>query len=163
MTALDYTVIAIVVISALVGLWRGFVSEILALAAWLLAFVAARMFGPEVGRLLDAWLVDAGLQTAAGMALVFVFVLLLASLARWLARSLIRAAGLGLPDRMLGSLFGLARAAVILLVCTVVASMTTVPKQSWWREAAVSKPLETAVLAMRPWLPSSMARRISFS
>ena len=52
MTLFDYLVLGIVGASVLLGLWRGVVSELLALAAWVLAFFAARMFGTTVA----AWL-----------------------------------------------------------------------------------------------------------
>ena len=49
MTILDYGLIGIVVFSTAIGLMRGLVSEVIALAAWVLAFIAARQFGGDVG------------------------------------------------------------------------------------------------------------------
>jgi membrane protein required for colicin V production len=40
--------------------------------------------------------------------------------------------------------------------------MTALPKEKWWSEAYFSAPLETAVLASKPWLPSDVAKRIRF-
>jgi membrane protein required for colicin V production len=41
--------------------------------------------------------------------------------------------------------------------------MTSAPRQPWWRQATLAVPLETAVLALKPWLPADVAKRIRFS
>jgi membrane protein required for colicin V production len=32
----------------------------------------------------------------------------------------------------------------------------------WWREAMLAHPLETAVIAAKPWLPAEVAKRIRY-
>lgn len=162
MTAIDWIVLAALAVSIGVGAWRGLVSEVLALLAWFVAFVVARVFGAGVGRWLDFWLADAALRTVAGTVLVFVAVLVLFALARWLARSLLKAIGLGPLDRLLGGLFGALRAGVVLVFVTMLAGMTRVPRENWWLQASVTPPLESAVVALKPWLPSALAQRIKY-
>jgi membrane protein required for colicin V production len=60
-------------------------------------------------------------------------------------------------------LFGLARGVLVSMVLVGLGGMTAAPKQSWWKEAALSPPLETAVLVARQWLPGDLAKRIRFS
>lgn len=162
MTVLDYILIAIVALSTAIGLMRGLVSEVIALVAWVLAFVVARQFGGDVATLLPASLQDPGARMACGFALAFIAVLLLCGALRWLLRSLIKASGLDFPDRVLGGLFGLTRAAFILLLIVVGAAFTPAPEQAWWRSAALTPPLETAAIALRPWLPDAVAKKIRF-
>ncbi|HNJ77630.1 MAG TPA: CvpA family protein, partial [Azospira sp.] len=73
-----------------------------------------------------------------------------------------KALGLTAVDRLLGVVFGLARGMLIVLIAVAVGGMTSAPKERWWRDAALSEPLETAVLASRPWLPPEAAKRIHF-
>jgi membrane protein required for colicin V production len=40
--------------------------------------------------------------------------------------------------------------------------MTPLPKADWWRNAMLAQPLETAVIAAKPWLPPEAAKRIRF-
>lgn len=162
MTWFDYAVLAIVSASLLLGLWRGVVGEIIALVAWVLAFFAAREFGAELGLALFTGIEDTALRTLAGCAAVFVGVLVLMALARLAASSMIRALGLGLSDRLLGLIFGLARGVLIVLTMVAVGGMTSAPQQNWWLQAQLAAPLETAVLASRPWLPDDLAKRIKF-
>lgn len=162
MTVMDYVLIGIVVISTAIGLMRGLVSEVIALVAWVVAFFVARQFGGDVAAFLPDSLRDGGVRMVCGFALAFIAVLLLGGLLRWLLRSLIQVSGLDFPDRVLGGLFGLARAGLILLLLVVGAAFTPAPEQPWWRAAALTPPLETAAIALRPWLPDAVAKKIRF-
>ena len=163
MTGFDYVVITIVLASVLLGVWRGVVGEIIALAAWVLAFFAAKWWGAEVAQLFFTGLIaDPALRIVAAWVAVFVAVLILMALVRLAVRGLLKALGLSLSDRLLGIIFGLARGLIIVFVLVAVAGMTSVPKEKWWREAYFSAPLETAVLAGMPWLPPEVSKRIRF-
>jgi membrane protein required for colicin V production len=162
MTAFDYAVLAVVGVSVMVGLWRGVVSEIQALAAWVAAFFAARAEAPEVANWLAGRVAEPALRMAAAYALVVVAVLLVFAIARWLIALMLNAVGLGLLDRLLGGAFGVLRGAVVVFMAVLVAGMTPLPKADWWRDAMLSQPLETAVIAAKPWLPAEAAQRIRF-
>jgi membrane protein required for colicin V production len=162
MTYFDYVVITVVLASVLLGVWRGVVGEIIALVAWVLAFFAAKWWGSEVAALFFTGIADPGLRTVAAWVAVFVVVLVLMALLRLAVRGLLKALGLSLSDRLLGIVFGAARGMIIILALVAVGSMTSVPKEKWWSEAYFSAPLETAVLAARPWLPPDVSKRIRF-
>ena len=160
MTAFDYAVLAVIAASVLLGLWRGLVSEILALAAWVVAFLAARAAGSEVAGWLAGRIAEAGVRLAAAYVLVFVGVLLVFAIARMLVSLMLKAAGLGLLDRVLGAAFGVLRGILAVWMAVLVAGMTPLPRADWWRDAVLAPPLETAVIAARPWLPAEAAKRI---
>lgn len=162
MTAFDFAVLGLVGASVAVGLWRGVASELLALAAWVAAFFAARQFGRDAGGWMAGWIGDPGLAVTAGFVAVFVGVLVVFAVGRYLVSLMLRAVGLGLLDRLLGGAFGVARGAVVVLAAVLVGGMTPLPKQSWWRDAALAPPLETAAIAAKPWLPPELAKRIRF-
>lgn len=162
MTAFDYAVLAVLALSVAVGLWRGVVSEILALVAWVAAFVVARAEGADVANWLGGWIAEPGLRIAAAYVGVAVAVLLVFAVARVVLRLLLKAVGLGLLDRLLGGAFGALRGLVVVFAVVLVAGMTPLPKQEWWREARLAPPVETAVLATRPWLPADVAKRIRY-
>lgn len=161
MTAFDYGVIVILLASLALGLWRGLIGEVLALLAWILAALAAWQFGPEIGALITA-IADPGIRVLAGYAVVFIGVLIVLALVRLAVRGLLKALGLTAVDRVLGVLFGVARGMLIVLILVAVGGMTSAPKQPWWEKATFAPPLETAVLASKPWLPPEAAKRIRF-
>lgn len=163
MTAFDYVAVTIVAASALLGVWRGVVGEVIALIAWVFAFLAAKWWGDEVAqRLLAGVIADPALRIVAAWVAVFVVVLLLMALLRLAVRGLLKALGLSPTDRLLGVIFGLARGLLIVLVLVAVGGMLSLAKEKWWSDAYFSAPLETAVLAGKPWLPPDVAKRIRF-
>lgn len=162
MTVFDYVVIGIVAASLLLGLWRGVVGELVALAAWVLAFFVAVEFGGEIGNAVFSSIADKGLRALAGFAAAFIGVLVVMALVRMAASGLIKALGLGLSDRLLGLVFGVARGMLIAMVLVALGGMTSAPQQPWWQAATLAPPLETAVLAVKPWLPPDLAKRIRF-
>lgn len=85
------------------------------------------------------------------------------SLVRLAVRSMVNALGLSLSDRLLGMFFGLARGVLLVMILVAVGGMTAAPRQIWWKQATLALPLQTAVLAARPWMPDDLAKRIRFS
>ncbi len=162
MTPFDYVVLAVIALSLLIGVWRGVVSEILALLAWIAAFLCARLWAEPVGDVLMAADVAPHWRQIAGFLLVFVGVLVGFSLARWLVSRLIKAVGLGSLDRLLGALFGIARGVLLVWLGVLLAGLTALPAQPWWQTAMLAPPFETAVLASKPWLPPDLAKRIRY-
>jgi len=163
MTAFDYVAMAIVAASVLLGVWRGVVGEVIALVAWVLAFFAARWWGSEVAQVVfGSVIADPALRIVAAWVTVFVVVLVVMALLRLAVHGLLKALGLSLTDRLLGVVFGLARGLLIVLVLVAVGGMLSMAKEKWWSDAYFSAPLETAVLAGKPWLPPEVAKRIRF-
>lgn len=162
MTLFDLAVFLILVTSALFGLWRGFLSEMIALVTWGLAFLGAQHLSPLFASLFLRGIKDAGLQPLIAWISVFVLILLIMGLSRTLLTGLIRAMGMGRADRIIGALFGLLRGLFITILVVAAVGMTSLPRSPVWQEARLAPPLETAVLILRPWLPPDMARRIHF-
>ena len=163
MAVFDYAVIGIVALSLALGLWRGVVSELIALAAWVLAFMAALEFGALTGQLLFAGIADPAIRALAGCALIFVGVLVIMSLLRLAVHGKVKALGLSLTDRLLGMFIGLARGVLVVMALVAAGGLTSAPQQPWWKQATLAQPLETAVLVAKPWLPDDLAKRIRFS
>ena len=130
---------------------------------WVLACFAAYHFGGEVGQaLFSSSIGDAGLRGLAGCAVVFVGVLVVMAIGRLAASGMIKALGMGVSDRLLGLVFGVARGVLIAMVLVAVGGMTSAPKQPWWSNAMLAQPMEIAVMAVLPWLPPDVAKRIRF-
>ncbi|MCU0927209.1 MAG: CvpA family protein [Hydrogenophaga sp.] len=160
MSWLDWALLAVLLLSALLGLWRGLVYEVLSLAVWVVAFVVAQAYAAPVG----AWLPVDGfsqpLQLAAGFAAVFVATAFVGGLLAWLVKKFVESVGLRPVDRILGGAFGLARGMVILLGLAVVVSMTPLQSQERWRDSAVAGVLSRTLHAIKPLLPEALARHL---
>ncbi|MCX7961125.1 MAG: CvpA family protein [Burkholderiales bacterium] len=162
MTWLDYAVGGVLAVSVAVGVWRGLVREIVSLAGWVMAFLAANLLAGPLAAHVPQQIPSPELRALAAFVAVFVATLVLASLAALLLSRLVRAAGLGGIDRALGALFGAARAAVVLAAFALLAGLTSLPRQPAWRDSASGPWLAAAALALKPWLPPAFADRLRY-
>ncbi len=161
MTSLDWIVFAILGLSTFLGALRGLARESLSLAAWVLAFAGAKLFAPFVAPMLPG-LDSPSLRYAAALLLVFVVILILASLAAAVIAKLINLAGLGFYDRFLGAMFGVLRGTVALLGLTLISGLTALPKTQAWQQALSRAPLEQMASKLYPWLPPDLAALIRY-
>jgi len=162
MTGFDYTVIAIVLLSALLGWWRGLVYEVLSLLGWVAAWVVARLFAVSAAPYMPAALGTESARTVAAFVALFVATLIVGGIVAWLLSKLVKWVGLGWLDGLLGLSFGMLRGVLVVLVLVVLAGMTRVPQEPFWRNAWSSKSLENVARAMQKWLPDSVAQRVHF-
>jgi membrane protein required for colicin V production len=162
MNGLDLIVLGIFVGSTVLGLMRGLIREVFSLAAWVLAFVGARLLGPALAPMLPG-AENPALQHAAALLLVFVLILLATGLAGGVLAGLVKLAGLGTYDRMLGVLFGILRGVAAVVGLALLAGLTALPKTQFWQAALSRVPLELAVHQLLPWLPKDVAVLIKYS
>ncbi len=165
MTGFDIAVIVVVLLSALLGLWRGVIREVFALAAWIAAIVCMFLFGGRVAQMLPLLQLSAEtawLRSLAGHALVFVGVFLLLSVIGFVFSKLVKAVGLSFVDRALGMVFGVLRGVLIVVLLVLVAGATSLPSFAWWRDSISAKPLATFAAILRSKLPDDLAKRFKF-
>ena len=125
---IDWSLLAVLCVSVAVGLWRGLVFELMSLAGWLVAYVLAQMFSPEVAQRLPFGTPGSALQQGAAFVITFILALIVWSLLARLARMLIQATPLTVIDRLMGALFGLLRGLVLLLAVATVVAFTPVAR-----------------------------------
>ena len=162
MTIFDFVVLIIVVVSVLLSIFRGIVRESLSLAGWVVAYMVAKIFAKDFVTVLPPDITDESLRMVISYSAVFLAVLIVMSMTTMLASTLIRTVGLGSVDRLLGALFGFARGLLVVLLLVLSAGLTTLPQEPFWRKALLSKPLETGVIMIIPWLPRGLSRRVNY-
>lgn len=162
MTIFDYVVITVLAVSVLLSAMRGFVREVLGLVAWVAAFIAAVTLSGPFSNLMVATIPEERLRAVLAFVGVFVGTLILVSLIAMAFSRLLKSAGLGLEDRVLGGAFGLARGLLIIMVLVILAGLTNLPKQPAWTNAVLSPPLEALAKTMKAWLPQTLSRYISY-
>lgn len=162
MTAFDYAVLAIVGISVLLSLMRGFLREVLALASWVAAFFVAKLYTVQLSPLLPEAIPNQSLRLLAAFAILFLGTLLIASLLSITLSELFKQIGMGWLDRWLGAVFGLARGVLIVAVLVLLGGLTSLPQDIRWRNAMFSAPLEAMVAGVMPWLPRDIAKHVKY-
>lgn len=160
MNWVDGVLLAILGFSALLGLWRGLVYEVISVAGWVAAFLLAQAYAAPVAEHLPFGGASLGLRLAAAFALVFIATAFAGGLLAWLVKKLVASVGLRPIDRVLGGAFGLARGLLIVLGLTIVVSMTPLRADAAWQRSALAGTLANSVHQLGPLLPESLARQL---
>lgn len=162
MTLFDYVVLTIIGASVLISVLRGFAREVLALSGWVLAFFAANTLSATLAEWLVHMVSQPALRALIAFVAVFIVTLIAVSLLGMAVSRLLKGAGLGLEDRLLGGFFGFARGVLIVMLIVLLAGLTALPRQPAWSDAMLSPALEALAGAIKPWLTQTVSRYISY-
>jgi membrane protein required for colicin V production len=148
----------VLVLSLMVGAWRGLVFEVLSVLGWAVAFYVAQWLAPFVASVLPLQSVSDSVRYAAAFVLVFIVAVFAAGLITTLIKKMVDAMGLRPVDRTLGAAFGVVRGLILLLAVTVVINMTALKTSIWWQESQGAELLTATLSGLKPLLPAQFAR-----
>lgn len=135
MNWLDFTILAIIAISALISLVRGFVKEAISLVIWIGAFVIARTFYPQLANFLTQ-IQDPMIKNGTAIAILFVATLIVGALINYVIAQLVKATGLSGSDRVLGAVFGVLRGVLVVsALLFFIDTFTPFSDATWWQES----------------------------
>jgi membrane protein required for colicin V production len=156
MPALDWIFAAVLLMSMLIGAWRGLIYEVLSLISWLAAFVLAKWLAQDVAHYLPMSGASEMMRYGAGFVLVFIATVMLGSLIATLVKKLMTTVGLRPVDRVLGASFGLIRGGLLLLLATVLVAMTPFKSTATWQESVGVRLTLTVIKGIKPALPRDL-------
>jgi membrane protein required for colicin V production len=157
---IDFVFIALIVLSGLISLYRGFVREVFSLATWILAIWVGVRFAAEAAVYLPAAVSDETLRLGIAFGVLFVLILILGGVVGILATRLVRGTGLSGTDRSLGVAFGLLRGVLIVALLVFLAALTLVPEEPWWQESRLVPEFERIVAWVLDLLPEGIQERL---
>ncbi len=150
----DWAVAAIIGISSLISIKRGFVKEAISLAIWALAFFVAVAFDDRLAVLLQDFVDSASLRFVLAFAALFVATFVVGSMVNYLLGELVRMTGLSGADRLFGMAFGLARGVIIVMALLILVPMVfPVNEDAWWQQSLLIPPF----LLLEQWCRDSFA------
>ena len=158
----DYIILAIILLSALISVGRGFVREVLSLLGWVAALWVSISFSPALSERLYSVVSVPSMRRLLGFLTLFIATLLLAAGVNYLTTKLIIKTGLSSTDRALGILFGAARGIAIVAIVVLMAGLTPLPQDPWWKESLLLKHFQSLALWIRSYLPEDIAKHFSF-
>ena len=135
MVGIDYLLIGIVALSAIMGIFRGFVKEALSLVGWVVAVWGAWQFGEDVSQRLPDFIDDPVLKLWAARLLILIGALFAAGVISKLLSILMSQTGLSGTDRLLGAVFGVARGAMLGAVVVSLLQVSGFDADPWWGES----------------------------
>lgn len=162
MNWVDYAVLAIVALSVVIGVVRGFVREVLSLLVWAAAFWVAFMFVDPLSLWLARWIALPSAQVVAAFAMLFLATLAIGGMINYLASELVARTGLGGTDRMVGVAFGAVRGMAVVVVLVLLAGFTPLPRDGWWQQSALLPVFERSAHWAARYLPRALGDRLDY-
>jgi membrane protein required for colicin V production len=137
MVWVDFAILAIIALSAVISLVRGFVKEAISLAVWILAFFVASQYYPHLAGLFTS-MQDETLRNACAIAILFICSLIVGALVNFLIGKLVQSTGLSGTDRVLGLVFGALRGVLVVsAVLFFMDAFTPVASANWWQQSTL--------------------------
>lgn len=153
----DWGIIAILALSALLGLARGLVREAFALATWVVGAWVAWTFAEFLAPHLAPYIQVPSLRHFAAIALLFLLTLIVGAMVGFLVAQLVRVSGLGSTDRLLGLVFGAVRGTFMVSILVLLASLTPLAQDPWWAESRLLPPFERLAVWLRGQFPADFS------
>ncbi len=157
MGMIDIGIIVLIFLSAVIGIFRGLVREVLSLVAWAAAFYIAFRFHGELATYLSS-IQPESLRNGAAFLGVFFIVLIGFSLFNYVVAKLVDSTGLSGTDRLLGVIFGVVRGAAIVLVLVVLSGLTPLPDSKSWHKSTLIPHFQQAGQWVKGYLPEDFAK-----
>lgn len=156
----DYVMIGIIALSAIIGLARGLIREVIALAVWIVAALAAWMFYVPVAEQLSPWIATPSIRMAAAVLMLVIGVLIIGAIVAYLLSVLVDKTGLTGTDRLLGMVFGAGRGAVLVAFLVFLATLTPIAEDPWWSQSRLLPRFQLLADLMLDMIPPDVTDRI---
>lgn len=157
---IDIVIIAFFAISILIGIYRGFVKEVLSVTSWTLAALVAFRFGEQASVYIKPYIKQAPLDLAVAYVAVFIITLIAFSVISHIISQIFSSSGMSGFDRSLGSLFGAIRAAVVIAVLIMVGRFMALDNQQWWMDSGFLDSFEPLVSWIKTFVPADIVAKI---
>jgi membrane protein required for colicin V production len=158
----DYIIIAIIVMSALISVFRGFVREAFSLVVWIAAFWVAWAFFREFSQYLIQWISLPSARLGVSFAIIMIAVLIVGGVVNYLLAQLVEHTGLSGTDRLLGIFFGIGRGAIIVAIIILLAGLTALPQDPWWNQSLLIVHFQDLSLWLKSFLPEDIAKYFTY-
>jgi len=151
----DYVIIAIIGISVLISIIRGFIREVLSLIVWIAAFFIAFKFSSQVAAIFSPYIDNNTLRLTISFAILFLIVLILGGLISYLISILIAKTKLTLIDRTLGIIFGFIRGVLVVAVLLLLLSVHTYSHEDWWADSYLIPHFKNLITWLHQYFPQT--------
>lgn len=140
-TILDGIILAVVLLSAVLAMMRGFLREVLSIGSWLAAAAGAYFLYPALLPFAKQYITEDVFATAAVIGILFFLILILVSYLTMKLSDAVADSAIGPLDRTLGFLYGGARAVLLFVIAGLFFNFFIPENAPQWVADSRSKPL----------------------
>jgi len=133
------------------------------LVIWVVAIWVGLTFSREFSSFLEGMINYPSARIAAAFAVLFFVTLILGALISYLLGELVKKTGLTGSDRFAGMIFGIGRGLVVVAIVVMLAGLTPLPEDSWWKESILIPPFQSLAVWLGEHIPSGLAGYVNYS
>ncbi|HIG0327199.1 TPA: CvpA family protein [Legionella pneumophila] len=149
----DIAIVAIIALSVLTGLFRGFVKELVALCVWVLAIWLGFNYSQSLDPWLSSYIQEQSVRTVIGFIIILFATLFVGGVVNAILSFILKRAGLSGTDRTLGMGFGFLRGVFIVALIMVAVKMTSLPYQEYSQKSKLYARFDPVVALLYSHLP----------
>lgn len=158
----DLIIGGIMLLSVLVGVVRGFVKESISLVSWVVAIGLAVVYTSQLAEHMT-FSKTSFIKNLTAFLLIFVGTVFIGAIINYIVGGMIRRTPFSVPDRVLGSLFGVLRGGFFITVLVLIAGLTPFPDEKWWQESYAIPRFQVLAIWLKDRLPDENAKVFRFS
>ena len=158
----DLTILAILVLSVTVSLFRGLIREVLSLLIWVGAFWLAWTFVDQGANWLEAFIELPSARHLIAFVALFLAALIIGGLINYVVGKMITKTGLGATDRFFGMFFGLGRGIIAVTALVLFLQATPFSKDPWWTQSRLTPQFSKLATWVKQQMPDELAEYFSF-
>jgi len=159
---IDFVIAGLTVICAIIGLWRGFGSEVFAIMNWIIAVSVALSFDKDFVRFVPVIGEHPATRIAGAFVGLLMITLALGAVIGFLLENQENQSGVGFFSRLGGMMMSVVRSVILITVLVILAGLTALPKDSWWQESKLLPPFQLLAVGLRDHVPSGIAEYVNY-
>lgn len=153
---LDYTIIAIILFSAIISFFRGFLREAISLGFWIVGLLVALKFAYPIHERFIHGIASPMLGYLVAFVGLFLIVFIVGVVTNMIIHAMITAAGLSYLDRMIGIVFGLARGFAVVIVLLLFINNGSLADTTAIEQSKIAPHFMPTVTWLQQYLPEHM-------
>lgn len=157
----DIIIVAVIAISVIIGIFRGFIQEMVSLTTWVGAIILGVLFTQELVPYMTFTDV-AFVKSLVSFMAIFVAVVFVGALINYFIGKVIRKTPFTIPDRILGSVFGFLRGVILVSIAVLLGGLTSVTQTDVWKESRAIQEFEKMAIWIKNRLPERFAEPFKF-
>jgi membrane protein required for colicin V production len=155
MNWLDYGIVAVVLLSILIGFVRGFTREFFGLGTWVLAILLAVAFGQHAAAALTPHIAHPLVRAGVAYGGLFLAGLLVGGVLTAVLVTHIRESRFSTADRTLGSGLGLIRGFLFVGLGVLLGSTVGFREEGWWQQSVLISPAQVIADGLDVLIPDA--------
>ena len=162
MNWIDFVILLIIILSAVISSVRGFAREALSLLGWALAFWVSLTFSGGLSLMFNGAIQDPILRMIVAFLILFIVSLIVSTIVNYFVIQFVHRTGMTSADRSIGIVFGVLRGVLIVAALVLFAGLTPFPQTPSWEHSFLLYYFEGLAVWLRDLMPGDVAGSFVF-